>query len=260
MIYKYIRFSTQKQEELSQDNIISEYLFRKGMVADETYKDEGVSGGKNYKDRNLGKLCAKLKAGDTVVVSEVSRITRNGIAELCDIVERYFKPNNLRLIICNYGLDIDCSNMNPLVEMQLYMLVVFAKIEKDSIRERTRASLSRIKDEIEQFGFHISKKGNKITRLGCGSMSEECRNAAAERSRQKALNNPNNVAFWKYLQLFEKRNGKFSEAKRGVADKWEQLARELNELNYVTSTGLPFTSMRCRNMYRVIKTTMGENI
>ena len=46
MIYKYIRYSTDKQDEASQNQIITEYCFRKGIVANETFKDEGVSGGK----------------------------------------------------------------------------------------------------------------------------------------------------------------------------------------------------------------------
>ena len=61
---------------------------------------------------------------------QVSRLTRSGIGELSYIIEKHFKPNKLRLIICNVGLDIDCSDINPMIELQLAMMATFAKIEK----------------------------------------------------------------------------------------------------------------------------------
>ena len=121
MIYRYLRFSTNSQDERQQANTIDNYLKSKGMTADETITDAGVSGGTSYKCRNLFELCNELKPNDIVIVSEVSRLTRRGIGELSEIVEKYFKPNKLRLIICNVGLDVDCSDMNPMVEMQLMM-------------------------------------------------------------------------------------------------------------------------------------------
>ena len=254
MIYKYIRYSTNKQEEASQSQIITEYCFRKGIVVNEVYKDEGVSGGKEYSQRNLGKLCEKLSHGDCVIVSEVSRITRNGIGELCEIVEKFFKPNKLRLIICNVGIDIDCANMDAMTEMTLYIFAAVAKMEKDLIKARTQASLDHIRAEIEEFGYHISKKGNKITRLGGGEPSESCHRAAGEKSRQRALENPNNMKFYKYFLIFEERNGRFEDNDRATNSlNWEKLAKELNQLGYTTSTGLPFDSMLCRNTYRVLK-------
>lgn len=259
-IYKYIRYSTDKQDEASQNQIITEYCFRKGIVANETFKDEGVSGGKRFTQRNLGLLCKKLKNGDCIIVSEVSRITRSGIGELCEIIETYFKPNKLRLIICNVGIDIDCSNMDAMTEMTLYIFAAVAKMEKDLIRARTQSSIDHIKAEIEEFGYYISKKGNKVTKLGNGQVpSDKCLAASAAVKRKRALENENNAKFYKYLVAFEERNGKFSVNDRETNSKnWEKLAYELNQLGYLTSTGLPFNSMRCRNAYRTLKNILGK--
>ena len=260
-VYKYIRYSTDKQDEASQDNIIQEYCFRKGIMPNETFRDEGVSGGKKYTQRNLGNLCKKLQQGDCVVVSEVSRLTRGGIGELCEIIETYFKPNQLRLIICNVGIDIDCSCMDAMTEMTLYIFAAVAKMEKDMIRQRTKSSMESIKKEIEEFGYHISKSGNKITSLGGGEPSESCRNAAGQKSRQRALENENNMKFYRYFVSFEERNGKFDDNDRETnAKNWELLAHELNQLGYLTSSGLPFTSMRCRNAYRTLKKSLKGKI
>lgn len=113
-IYQYLRFSTGKQ-------------------------DEAVSGGVSYKDRNLITLFERLESGDTIVVSELSRLTRGGIIELSEMIEKFFKPRKVRLIIVNVGLDIDCAHTSPMVELQLAMLATFAKIEKQSIVERTKS-------------------------------------------------------------------------------------------------------------------------
>lgn len=248
MIYKYIRFSTLKQEELSQDNIIEEYLHRKGMRSDITFKDEGVSGGRSYTQRNLFNLCKSLKRNDVVVVSEVSRLIRSGIGELCEIIEKYFKPNGLRLIICNVGIDIDCSNIEPLTEMQLYIFATVAKIEKELIRARTQSAIDCIKSDIETKGFHVSKKGNVITRLGSGRKpTKMCHEKAGEKSAKKAKDNANNVAFEKYIAIYESRYGAMDMTDK---ESWERLVSELITLGYKTSTGLDYTIERAKAMYR----------
>lgn len=74
-------------------------------------------------------------------MSEVSRLTRGGIIELSDMIAEFFAPKGLRLIISNVNLDIDCSDMNPLIELQLSMMATFAKIERLNIKNRTKAAL-----------------------------------------------------------------------------------------------------------------------
>ena len=129
-VYAYLRVSTDSQNLMQQQNAINEYIKYKGLTITDVVTDEGVSGGVSYKDRHLYNLIQSLNEGDVIVVSEISRITRSGISELSEIIEKYFKPNRLRLIICNVGLDIDCSDINPMMELQLAMMATFAKIEK----------------------------------------------------------------------------------------------------------------------------------
>ena len=93
------------------------------------------------KKENLSELLSKTNKGDTIIVSEVSRLTRGGIIELSDMIAEFFAPKGLRLIISNVNLDIDCSDMNPLIELQLSMMATFAKIERLNIKNRTKAAL-----------------------------------------------------------------------------------------------------------------------
>lgn len=248
----YLRFSTDKQDERQQLNTIQKHLETKGMRIDKIFMDEGVSGGTSYTKRNFFDLCNDIKANDIVVVSEVSRITRSGIAELSEIIEKYFKPNHLRLIICNVGLDIDCSDINPMVEMQLMMLATFSKIEKQLIQERTKSALEIRKKKLTQDGSFVSKNGNVVTSLGrpkgCKADPDTIK-AMSEARSAKARENPHNRQFYKYLKVFEARCGVINDNKSISA-----FVQELAAMDFRTSTGLPFDIPRCwQTIYRVRK-------
>lgn len=247
MIYKYLRFSTDKQDEKQQENAIDKFLEIKGMKSDATITDSGVSGGVSYDRRNLGDLCKSLSHNDVVVVSEVSRLTRSGIGELSYIIEKHFKPNKLRLIICNVGLDIDCSDINPMIELQLAMMATFAKIEKQLIQDRTKSALDARRKAIEKDGYFISKSGRKCTKLGGGAMSESARIKTAEKLMRKAKSNPVNEFFSKYIKAWEARNNRLT-ASSNRSD-FERIAQELNLLGMRTQTGLEYTATRVRALW-----------
>ena len=248
MIYKYVRFSTCKQDEQQQENMIDRYLANCGMVANNTITDAGISGGVNYEKRQLGNLCKSLKPNDVLVVSEISRITRSGISELSEIIEKYFKPNRLRLIICNVGLDIDCSDINPMMELQLAMMATFATIEKSLIQERTRNALEARKKKIVNEGGFYSKKGKWCTKLGNdGTHTQAASIASAKKRQEVARENASNLAVYKYIRSWEKRNIALNkETPRKV---YEELSDILNELGYTTPTGLEFNQLRLRAMW-----------
>lgn len=246
MIYKYIRYSTNKQDELQQDNKINQYLANLGIKADSQITDEAVSGGVEYDKRNLGKLCNKLLPNDTIVVSELSRLTRGGISELNTIIKTHFAPNKLRLIICNVGLDVNCSNLNPMVELQLAMLATFAKIEKIQIQDRTKSALDARKKQIEEQGYFIAKNGEKRTKLGNGrNAMPEAQQAAAEQRTAKAKANAQNIFLWKYMSQQDDR--------KLTAESVDKLVANLNALGATTSTGLPFTPLRFRAMWTKVQ-------
>lgn len=254
MVIKYLRFSTDKQDERQQANTIDKYLESKGMRADRTYKDESVSGGVSYTKRSLYDLCRAVSQGDIVVVSEISRLTRSGISELSEIIRNYFAPNHLRLIICNVGLDIDCSNINPMTELQLSMLATFARIEKCLIQERTKSSLETRKKLLAEQGSFVSKAGNVCTHLGRPKGSKADPNAIkamSEARTAKARLNPHNIQFHRYLSVFEKENGRIMDG-----DAVSRFVQHLNAMNFKTATGLDFdvprawaTIYKCRRLF-----------
>lgn len=238
--FAYLRYSTDSQDEKSQLNIIQDYLSNKGMNIDRTFTDEGIGGGMVYTKRNLFDLCKEIKQGDTIVISEISRLTRRGIGELSSIIEQHFKPNNLRLIICNVGLDIDCTDINPMIELQLAMMATFAKIEKQLIVDRTKSKLDSIKKEIATTGQHVSRSGRVITKLGrqdddAGTAWDKALTNSIATNKRKAKDNENNIRFAKWLSAWE--------SKHGAVDRHTDIMpilAEVKALGYKTSSGMEF--------------------
>lgn len=247
MIYRYFRFSTDKQDEQQQANKIDNYLKDHNMTADETFVDAGVSGGVSYKQRNLFDLCQSLKPNDVIIVSEISRITRSGISELSEIIEKYFKPNRLRLIVCNVGLDIDCSDINPMIEMQLMMLATFAKIEKQLLQDRTKNALEARRKAGKAIGGTKELWGRK-TGTDREKVMDEARAKSAQSRREAARNNPANKAFLEFIEDWQEIHGKISE----LTD-WQAIADKLNSRGKTTSKGLPFDKNRARAMYSKVQ-------
>jgi len=232
-VYAYHRFSTDEQDAQSQRNIIAKYAESKGLKIDEIISDEGISGSVSYRKRNLSELLSKAQAGDTIIVSEVSRLTRGGIIELSDMIAEFFAPKKLRLIISNVSLDINCSDMNPLVELQLSMMATFAKIERLNIKNRTKAALAARKQKIEQEGGFYSKAGNWCTSLG-GSTNGQTKGGQVngEKRRKEAMESSTNRIVCEML--------KDAITPQDV----DRVAEKLNAMGIRTATNKEFTRNR----------------
>ena len=165
-IYKYIRVSTAKQDFLQQDNTIRGWLAGRGLNADETIADHGIPGTTEYNKRHLGDLCRKLEPGDTLVVSEFSRLTRGGVGALYKIVEDFFKPKSINLVLCANGVSVNCANMTAQDEIYLSMLAGFARMERDYISQRQKSSFAARRRLLQEQGGYFTKDNRWKTSLG----------------------------------------------------------------------------------------------
>ena len=185
-VYRYIRFSTDKQDEQSQCDIIDKYCKVRSITINDTIRDEAITGKEgSLSRRDLLKLLQRLQEGDTLVVSELSRLTRGGSVELNKMIGDYFRPAKIRLILCNYSMEFDCANLTPMNELILNCFAVFAKMERDSIVERTKAGLNARKALIEREGGFMSKRGRWCTKLG-GNNDTTAANMASAKARTDA--------------------------------------------------------------------------
>jgi DNA invertase Pin-like site-specific DNA recombinase len=134
LIYGYARCST---NETRQDIDRQLRELRAGGATDKTIYFEYVSGAKTDRPE-LQKLLDVVQEGDTILATEVSRITRS-TQQLCEILE-IAKSKHLRLVFGT--LVVDCSQtLDPMTEGMLKMMGVFAEIERNMISERVRSGL-----------------------------------------------------------------------------------------------------------------------
>ena len=246
-VYAYLRVSTDSQNLMQQQNAINEYIKYKGLTITDIVTDEGVSGGVSYKDRHLYNLIQSLNEGDVIVVSEISRLGRS-MSDLNKLVNEELKPRKIRLIIITMGLDLDCSNLKAIDEMILFAFSFSAQVEKEMIQERTRNALEARKKKIVNEGGFYSKKGKWCTKLGNDGTHTQAASIASAKKRQAvARENASNLAVYKYIRSWEKRNIALNkETPRKV---YEELSDILNELGYTTPTGLEFNQLRLRAMW-----------
>ena len=76
MIYGYCRVSTLKQHEENQHFAIEKFCFEHNLQID-SWVEEKISSSKKLSERRLGKLLKKLKAGDILITTEISRLGRS---------------------------------------------------------------------------------------------------------------------------------------------------------------------------------------
>lgn len=109
MFYGYSRCSTNENKQDITRQIRE--LEEQGVKRDNIYF-EYASGIKEDRTE-LKKLLAVVKEGDTIVATEVSRITRS-TKQLCEIIE-FAKVNHIKLILGTFI--VDCSKeLDPMTE------------------------------------------------------------------------------------------------------------------------------------------------
>lgn len=208
MNYAYIRFSTDKQDETQQAQAIKEWADPRGITIDYIAKDEGVSGGVSYRDRNLYGLVHKMKKGDVLIVSEISRLGRS-MSDLNKLINEELKPRGVRLIVIKMGLDLDCANLKAIDEMIFFAFSFAAQIEKEMIQQRTQSAMDLRKSLIETEGGFVSKEGNWCTHLGApkGRDNHKMRQAAYVNAANKAKDWRENSQLysWVTIQVFKGR-------------------------------------------------------
>ncbi len=138
MIYGYARCST--NEEMQDINRQIRELKQLGAT-DRTIYREYESGMKN--DRvELQRLLEAVQSGDTIVATEVSRITRS-TKQLCEIIE-FVKDKHIRLVLGSFV--VDCTReLDPMTEGMLKMMGVFSELERNIISQRVKSGIQNAK-------------------------------------------------------------------------------------------------------------------
>lgn len=99
----------------------------------------------------LDNLFSIITEGDTVIVTEVSRLSRS-TQQLCKLIEQVQKKH-ICLEILN-SVKIDCRNgeIDPMTKAFLQMAGVFSELELSMIRARVKSGMANAKAKGKQIG------------------------------------------------------------------------------------------------------------
>jgi len=153
-LFGYVRVSTAKQDGERQRLQLLEWAGKKKRHFEEIV-DVSMSAKKSQKDRRIDEIKEKVQPGDTLVVSELSRLGRS-IGEIFRLVGEEFLPNGVRVICLKENLDLspteENGGLNMLNKVALTLFGLFAEIERDLISERTKDGLAAARKKGKQLG------------------------------------------------------------------------------------------------------------
>lgn len=156
MIIAYIRVSTERQDLENQKKEILRYASKKQIKINRWIK-EIVSGSVSKKERLLDGTISCMNQGDTIIVTEISRISRS-LLEILTIIEDCVKRGIIvHSVKEGYTLD---NSINSKVLIFTFGLV--AEIERSLISIRTKEALASRKAEGKHLGrpFGSNSKQN----------------------------------------------------------------------------------------------------
>lgn len=147
MTYGYLRVSTEKQDEVNQKLGVDNCAKKKELKIDKYFIDHAKSGTIPYKKRNLGQLINNLQKGDTLIISELSRLSRKvyEIFELLKILTE--KGVHIYSVKENFELHDDIQS-----KILAFAFGLSAEIERNMISERTKEALARLRAEGKSTG------------------------------------------------------------------------------------------------------------
>lgn len=145
MIYGYARCST--NEKMQDINRQVRELKQQGATDTTIYLE--YESGTKVNRTELNKLMNIVQSSDTIIATEVSRITRS-TKQLCDIIE-LAKDKHIKLVLGTFV--VDCSKeLAPMTEGMLKMMGVFSKLERNIISQRVKSGMENAKAKGKTIG------------------------------------------------------------------------------------------------------------
>jgi DNA invertase Pin-like site-specific DNA recombinase len=156
-IIAYLRVSTDQQDLNNQKHEIELYAKKQHMQIDEWVEVE-ISSRKNMHDRRIADLIQGLRKGDTLIVSELSRLARS-MRETHNIVHDISK-RKAHLHVIKQNLIMKGAN-DMATKIYINSFAMAAEIERDLISQRTKNGLARVKAEGKKLGNPNLKADNR---------------------------------------------------------------------------------------------------
>ena len=146
MIIGYLRVSTEKQNPENQRDEIRRFAEEKSLEVG-SWVVETASGKLPYRKRKLGRLLRKMKAGDVLIITEISRLSRS-LTEIMSIMG-YCLEREVCIYTTKERYTFD-NSINSKVLCFAFGLV--AEIERNLISMRTKEALALKRAEGVRLG------------------------------------------------------------------------------------------------------------
>ncbi|MBP3546792.1 MAG: master DNA invertase Mpi family serine-type recombinase [Alphaproteobacteria bacterium] len=157
MIYGYIRVSTDKQTTENQLFEIEKFANKNNIIIDFWIK-ETISATKKLEKRKLGYLLKRLKKGDILISTELSRLGRNLLQVMAILSYCMNIGCQVWTIKDNYRLGADIQS-----KVLAFAFSLSAEIERTLISSRTKEALARVKKDGKKLGRPFGSTGkNKL--------------------------------------------------------------------------------------------------
>jgi DNA invertase Pin-like site-specific DNA recombinase len=148
-IIGYVRVSTQQQDLESQKLAIHEYARNQKLIVDQ-FLEVQVSSRKSTRARRIDELFELLSEGDTLVVSELSRLGRS-VGEIVMMADKLVKKH-VRFVAIKENILLNGKKQDISTKVMLTMFSLFAEIERDLISERTKLGLAAARARGKKLG------------------------------------------------------------------------------------------------------------
>jgi DNA invertase Pin-like site-specific DNA recombinase len=151
----YLRVSKDSQDVNNQKLAILEFAQREKMEVD-LFIEITISSRKSTKERKIDQLLEQLDPGDTLIVSELSRMGRS-VGEIITTIDNLVNQK-IRFFAVKEGIRLNGSQ-DIQTKVMVTMFGLFAEIERDLISMRTKEALAAAKASGKQLGRPKGTKG-----------------------------------------------------------------------------------------------------
>ena len=146
MNYGYIRVSTDTQSVKNQRYEITQFCNQQS-IAIHGWIQETISGTRAYNKRKLGRLLRRVRAGDLIICTELSRLGRNLFMVIEILNHCLGKECRVWTIKEGYRLGDDLES-----KVLAFAFGISAEIERQLISQRTKEALRRKQEEGVSLG------------------------------------------------------------------------------------------------------------
>jgi DNA invertase Pin-like site-specific DNA recombinase len=156
MIRGYIRVSTVDQSVQGQEYGLLRFAAERKWRIDEIVQ-ETASGAKSYKVRKLGAVLEQSKSGDTVIVTEISRLGRS-LLEVMEILH-FCLAKGVHLYTIKERFELDDS-INA--KVMAFAFGLAGELERQLISQRTKEALDKKRADGVTLGRPKGSRGKSM--------------------------------------------------------------------------------------------------